>query len=179
VTDSGAVRASDDEREAVVERLRAASAEGRLTLEELATRTEAAYVARTRGELVGVTADLPERVSRTTADTRHRTDVAVFADIARTGWWRAEGTVTPISVFGDVELDLRHASVPSGEVAIVAVAPFGDIEVVVPDGVTVELTGFSVFGRKKVDVRKAASMVSLPTVRIRAATVFGSVLVRS
>jgi DUF1707 SHOCT-like domain len=119
VTDSGTVRASDDEREAVVERLRAASAEGRLTLEELTTRTEAAYVARTRGELVEITADLPERASGTAADTRYRTMVAVFADIARAGWWRAEGTVTPISVFGDVELDLRQASVPSGEVSIV------------------------------------------------------------
>jgi hypothetical protein len=69
VTDSGTVRASDDEREAVVERLRAASAEGRLTLEELTTRTEAAYGARTRGELVEITADPPRTSVR--HDRRH------------------------------------------------------------------------------------------------------------
>ena len=49
---SGKVRASDAEREAVVERLRVATVEGRLTLSELTERTEAAYTATTRGELV-------------------------------------------------------------------------------------------------------------------------------
>jgi hypothetical protein len=56
---SGKVRASDAEREAVVERLRVATVEGRLTLSELTERTEAAYTATTRGDLVPITADLP------------------------------------------------------------------------------------------------------------------------
>jgi len=84
-----------------------------------------------------------------------------------------------MSVFGDVELDLRQAVVPSGEVEIKAVAPFGDIEVIVPDGISVELTGLSVFGRKKLDVRRSAAIESAPVVRVRAVTVFGSVLIRS
>jgi hypothetical protein len=56
---AGEVRASDAEREAVVERLRVATVEGRLTLGELTERTEAASTATTRGELVPITADLP------------------------------------------------------------------------------------------------------------------------
>jgi hypothetical protein len=60
--------------------------------------------------------------------------VSVFANVARTGWWRAEGTVSPMSLFGDVELDLRQAAVPAGEVEINAIAPFGDIDVIVPMG---------------------------------------------
>ena len=47
------------------------------------------------------------------------------------------------------------------------------------DGVIVELTGFSLFGRKKVDVRRSSSMRSAPVVRVQGFTVFGSVLVRS
>lgn len=47
---SDPLRASDGEREAAVERLRAESVEGRLTLEELARRTEEACSAGTRGE---------------------------------------------------------------------------------------------------------------------------------
>ncbi|MGH8835508.1 MAG: DUF1707 SHOCT-like domain-containing protein, partial [Actinomycetes bacterium] len=54
MTDPDSVRASDLEREAAVERLRAASVEGRLTLAELTSRTETAYTARTRGELAKV-----------------------------------------------------------------------------------------------------------------------------
>jgi Domain of unknown function (DUF1707)/Cell wall-active antibiotics response 4TMS YvqF len=181
VSDSDQVRASDNEREAVVERLRTASAEGRLTLEELTTRSEAAYSARTLGELAIVTTDLPERRSTAMSAQPARTSsiVSVFADVTRTGWWRAEGSVAPVSVFGDIELDLRQAAVPSGEVTIRAIAPFGDVEVVVPDGVSVELTGFSLFGRKKVDVRKASSAAHAPVVRVQAFTIFGGVLVRS
>lgn len=179
VSDADSVRASDDEREAVVERLRTASAEGRLTLEELTTRTEAAYTARTRGDLATVTTDLPERARAASQPARTSSIVSVFGDVTRTGWWRAEGSVAPIAVFGDIELDLRQAAVPSGEVTVQAVAPFGDVEVIVPDGVSVELSGFSVFGRKKVDVRRPTSDAPTPVVRVRAFTVFGSVLVRS
>jgi hypothetical protein len=63
---SGEVRASDAEREAVMERLRVATVEGRLTLGELTERTEAAYTATTRSDLVSITADLPA-VSRSPA----------------------------------------------------------------------------------------------------------------
>jgi len=35
------------------------------------------------------------------------------------------------------------------------------------------------FGRKKLDVRRSASIELAPAVRVRAITVFGSVLVRS
>ena len=67
---SGKVRASDAEREAVVERLREATAEGRLTFGELSERTEAAYTATTRGELVPITADLPAVSSPPAAPVR-------------------------------------------------------------------------------------------------------------
>lgn len=54
------LRASDADRERTIARLRAASGEGRLTFEELAERVERAEAARTGGELVELTADLPE-----------------------------------------------------------------------------------------------------------------------
>lgn len=54
-----ALRASDAEREAVAARLRAAAADGRLTLTEADERQAAAYGARTRDDLVPLTADLP------------------------------------------------------------------------------------------------------------------------
>jgi Domain of unknown function (DUF1707) len=55
-----ALRASDAEREAVAARLRAAAAEGRLTLTEADERQAAAYAACTLDELTPLTADLPE-----------------------------------------------------------------------------------------------------------------------
>ena len=53
------VLASDTERDAVAVMLSSAFAEGRLTAAEHAERVRTAYVARTLGELAGLTADLP------------------------------------------------------------------------------------------------------------------------
>jgi Flp pilus assembly protein TadB len=60
------LRASDADREAVAERLRNATAEGRLLAHELEERIARALRARTYGELDAVVADLPanQRSSR-------------------------------------------------------------------------------------------------------------------
>ena len=64
------MRASDSEREGVAERLRHATAEGRLTADELEERLEALFGSRTYGELDALVADLP--VDRAPARARSR-----------------------------------------------------------------------------------------------------------
>ncbi len=53
------IRASDKERDSVVEVLRDAYADGRITLEEFDERTSAAYASKTWGDLRELTSDLP------------------------------------------------------------------------------------------------------------------------
>jgi hypothetical protein len=53
------IRASDNERDSVVEVLRDAYTDGRITLEEFDERTSAAYASRTWGDLRELTSDLP------------------------------------------------------------------------------------------------------------------------
>ena len=53
------LRASHVDRDRVVELLRVAAGDGRLTAEELDERLEAALTARTCGELAALTTDLP------------------------------------------------------------------------------------------------------------------------
>jgi hypothetical protein len=53
------IRASDQERESVVDVLRDAYTDGRLTLDEFEERTSAAYAAKTWADLRELTADLP------------------------------------------------------------------------------------------------------------------------
>lgn len=60
--------ASDAERERVVEQLRVASTEGRLTVDELEGRTAEALGARTRAELAPLTRDLPGELARRRRD---------------------------------------------------------------------------------------------------------------
>ena len=58
------LRAADSDREHVAERLRQATAEGRLRPDELEERLEATFSARSYGELDALVADLPRPPAR-------------------------------------------------------------------------------------------------------------------
>ena len=87
--------------------------------------------------------------------------------------------MSPVAVFGDIDLDFRQATVPAGQVAINAVAPFGNIDVLVPDGVQVDVGGFTLFGSKKVAVESHRATSPRSVIRVRGFTLFGSLKVRS
>jgi hypothetical protein len=100
MTASPELRASDADREAVVEELRGHAAEGRIDADELEERVSAAYAARTHGELVPLTADLPKsRQARPRRDVeprrhRHRPLVPtglIAADVISVLVWLASG----------------------------------------------------------------------------------------
>ncbi|GII80576.1 hypothetical protein Sru01_55580 [Sphaerisporangium rufum] len=179
------MRASDAEREAVVERLREASVEGRLTLAELTERTEAAYLAATHAELAQVTADLPggppqayrPPAAPRTGGRARRWLVAVMGDTKRHGKWRIDGEIGAVAVMGDVTIDLREAEVRSNEIDIVATVVMGDIKIIVPDGVDVDLTGVVVMGDKSTRVIEAPPGQNVPIVRVRAYVLMGDVKV--
>jgi hypothetical protein len=59
MTTDQSMRASDQDREQVVEILRGQYTEGRLTLEEFDERISAAYAGKTWGDLLNLTRDLP------------------------------------------------------------------------------------------------------------------------
>ncbi|MFC4590412.1 DUF1707 SHOCT-like domain-containing protein [Sphaerisporangium corydalis] len=187
MNDPGGMRASDAEREAVVEQLREASVDGRLTLSELTERTEAAYLAVTHAELAQVTADLPGGASvprgaaspafpaaRPTGRSR-RWYVAVMGDTKRRGKWKVDQEIGAVAVMGDVTIDLREAEVRSNEIDIVATAVMGDVKIIVPDGVDVDLSGVAIMGDKKVNVMEAPPGQNVPVVRVRAYAVMGDV----
>ncbi len=183
MSDAGAsadILASDAERDAAMSRLRDAAGEGRLTLEELADRLDAVGAARTRGQLAELTRDLPEaapgprRVAATTPRVRNS---AVFGDQRRSGAWIVPAEGRWESLFGDVKLDLREAQVAADEMRIDAGTVFGDIELLVPEGIVVDVRARTLFG----DVRQEAGEVGAPgapRVTLTGGTVFGDVRVR-
>ncbi|GIH28136.1 hypothetical protein Aph01nite_64460 [Acrocarpospora phusangensis] len=170
---------SDSERDAVVERLRAASIGGWLTPEELISRTEAAYGAQTRDELARMISDLPEQSSSTT-HIQDKWPLRIFTLPDRSGWQRVGGRIIARPwLLGGFEFDLSGAVVPPDAEQVKCAALFGEIEIIVPDRVSVELTGFTLFGRRQIDVRESDSIGPPPVLRVRAFTIFGSVLVRN
>ncbi len=74
--DNASMRASDADREAVAERLRAAVDEGRLTITEYDDRVRGAYAAVTLGDLAGLTGDLPAPAGPSAGVVKKRRDHA-------------------------------------------------------------------------------------------------------
>lgn len=189
------VRASDADRQEVVDRLEAATVEGRLDPGELRARTEAAYAARTVAQLAALTEDLP-RIEGTpvrpagaapvpgtgTAPDSAPSDsaspvVAVFGGAERRGRRRPARRESAVAVFGGVVLDYREAGPFPDVLDLRATAVFGGVEILVPAGTSVEMTGFALFGGRSVAVRGAATGAAAPVVRLRAVAVFGGVSV--
>ena len=89
--------------------------------------------------------------------------------------------MSPVAVFGDIDLDLQAGDDASpARLSINAVAPFGNIDVLVPDGAQVDVGGFTLFGSKKVAVGDGHRERSRRRViRVRGFTLFGSLKVSS
>ncbi|MEU9231378.1 DUF1707 SHOCT-like domain-containing protein [Streptomyces subrutilus] len=156
------LRASDADRDRVVERLRDAVAEGRLDMEEFEERLEAAYKSRTYAELEPLTRDLPSAgtpsplaapaasggswPARIGGRGTSATGVAVMSGFQRKGAWTVPARFDAVVFWGGGELDLREASFAEQEVVINCVAIMGGIEITVPPGVEVDVRGFGLMG---------------------------------
>ncbi|MFJ7152702.1 DUF1707 domain-containing protein [Streptomyces sp. NPDC100445] len=160
------LRASDADRERVAEVLRDALAEGRLVMTEFEERLEAAYTARTYGELAPLTRDLPgpdvvapapvsfakapvgegRWAGRITGGAESSTAVAILSGFERKGRWTVPRRLTCLAFMGGGVIDLRDADFADREVEIVCVAVMGGLEVRVPPGVEVVVRGIGVMG---------------------------------
>jgi hypothetical protein len=180
MTDHPELRVSDADREAAVARLRVAGGEGRLTLEELAERVELADAARTRRDLDSLTADLPAGGPSPALPAEPREDrrwvVAILGGEHRTGRWRPSRRTNAIAFMGGIEIDLREAELADGA-EILAIPVMGGVVVTVPEGVSVEMSGFALLGGNSGPDDKVLPLPNAPVVRVRAFSLMGGVSV--
>jgi hypothetical protein len=185
-------RASDAEREAVVGRLRDAAGEGRLTVEELAERIDAAYAARTQEELEPLTADLPAAAPGaspaavgegmpvgTGGAATPSLVLGILGGGDRRGRWRVPERMTVVNVLGGADLDLREATLAAPEVEIRVFSLLGGSDVIVPEGVHVELGGFAILGGNDLKLTGPAPPPGAPVVRVRAWSLLGGTDVKT
>ena len=179
-------RASDAEREAVVARLRHAAAEGRLTVDELDERIDAAYAAKTRAELEPLTADLPPASATAAtpvgAGPPARAGSSLVLGILgggdRKGRWRVPPRMTVVNVMGGADLDLREAVLDAPEVEITVWSLLGGSTILVADDVQVELGGFALLGGNDLRLEGDPPPPGAPVVRVQAWSLLGGTDVR-
>jgi Domain of unknown function (DUF1707) len=107
------LRASDADRDRVIDVLRAATADGRLTADEFSERMEAALASRTFRELAPLTADLAAAPARPKPDNAPAEDVLRIdqrgGSVRRTGRWVVPRRLELHPSWCDVNLDFTEA----------------------------------------------------------------------
>ncbi len=152
---SAQIRASDQDRDAVVQRLQLAFADRRLDDDEFDDRVRAALTARTGSELDVLTADLPAAAPGSAAapggaaaavrgSKPGRLAITYKSSIRRGGRWRVPERFTPVVYKGSGWLDLRAAELSAPVTTVTAVAYKSRIDILVPPGIRVEMSGLGV-----------------------------------
>ncbi|HEY4281108.1 MAG TPA: DUF1707 domain-containing protein [Conexibacter sp.] len=187
-TPSPHLRASDAEREHAAERLRQATGDGRLTVEELDERLEAVYAARLQAELEPLTADLPDEPAgrEPAAGARRVRRVPVRAGEGGTSWivsvmggndrkgrWRIGRACRVVNVMGGSNLDLNDAELAAGEVTMTVVSVMGGSDIYVPEGMNVEVTKIGIMGGNDVDLGDDRPDPGGPVLRLRLISIMG------
>ena len=171
-----ALRASDAERDQVVERLRDASAEGRLTLEEFIERMTSAYEAHTHAELEQLTRDLPAAGAPVVSRRRPtRFLLSLFGSTEREGRIRVRRRVGCLAVFGNIDLDLRQATLEGDVITVVVCGAFAAADVYVPEGVEVDFRGLSLFGHTRASGNEPQPRPGTPLVRVFAVSLWAGI----
>jgi Domain of unknown function (DUF1707) len=148
------LRASHDDRDRVVEILRVAAGDGRLTADELDERVEAALSARTHRDLDRLTADLPASGSRPKPKDLIRIDQR-FGEVSRTGRWVVPRRMEVKLKAGDAKIDFTEAVISQGSLRIDVDLGWGaDLLLVTRPGIVVDADDLSV-SRGDVKVRQA------------------------
>lgn len=201
---AGDMLVSDAERDSAVERLQAHCQVGRLTLEELSERVGLALRARKAAELERALAGLPElalggeaafageagiatqragaatpAAPRAPARRVTRWAVAIMGGSDHRGRFRLSGQMNALSLMGGVTIDLRNAEIEGAEVVINALVVMGGVDVIVPEGIDVDLTGIPIMGGKELRLADVPVIPGSPLVRVRALCLMGGVTVRS
>jgi hypothetical protein len=120
------VRASDADRERVVEQLRRAAAEGRLAIDELEERVALALSAKTYSDLQALTADLPKAGASSSS--------RLPAEKSRSGGWLGNGVEALLIVLGGgaivaAALSVIGASLWMLPIAVIVVAALGGFSI--------------------------------------------------
>ena len=138
----GQLRASDRDRDRVVEILRVAAGDGRLTSEELDERLEAALTARTFGELAALTTDLPAAGEATGAEVPEPKDVIRLdcrsGSAKRDGRWVVPRRIEVRVTSGEVKLDFTEAIIAQPLLKIDADVRSGRLLLVTRPGIMVD-----------------------------------------
>lgn len=192
VAAAGGLRASDADRDRIAQILADALAEGRLSAEEHSDRLDSLYAFKTVGELDVLVRDLPapgaprqepvygpEGYAGQPVGTPAETLVAVCSSSSRKGRWRPGAHTRAVSVLGDITIDLTEAVFEQQVTEINVTSVLGNVEILVPENVTLRGYGSGVLGNVEVHGEgRGATDPHAPVVIVRGFALLGNIEAR-
>lgn len=183
--DKAPVRPSTAERQAAEERLRVATGEGRIDLDEFGERLRVVMSTPDRGELERVVADIPALPPPRRPRGRRRiprpvligAGVALAAVVVFGRGLAGPDTDRAFALMGGNVSDQRGLA-PGEEVVVDATAIMGGVEVLVNPGTRVDLDAFAIMGGTNCDdsvCRGQALPANAPVVRVQGFALMGGI----
>ena len=178
----------------MVARLTQAFTSGRIELEDFELRTERAMRARTVEDLDGaldgltqprtpVPAVVPNSGEFVIDQPRRHTSKVTFAmmsGVDRKGKWAPARRHVAVAWMGGAFLDFRDAVLQPGVTHVYLLSKWGGIEVAVPPGLDVEVTGLAILGGlERISQESGSTDPRRPQLRIHAFALMGGIEVRS
>jgi hypothetical protein len=171
-------RASYEDRDRVVEVLRLAAGDGRLSAEELDQRLEMALAARTYGELAALTKDLPEASGPAAAEPKDLVRIeASSGSTRREGRWVVPKRMEIRVGSGSVRLDFTEAVITQATLAIDVELNSGSLLLITRPGIVVDADDVSVRSGS-VRVPPPGDVPTLLSIRVSGKVGSGSVKAR-
>ena len=190
------LRASDADRERVADVLRHAAGEGRLTVDELDERLNAAYASVTRADLERLVEDVPVEGTLLPAIGQGAAPVAsgvslnpgaeggaaqiwsVMGGATRKGRWRLAPRASVVNVMGGADLDFNQVELTAADSQVTVFSLMGGADLYVPEGLNVEVSDFAFMGGNDIKLGDAPHVHGAPVLRIKLISIMGGSNVR-
>lgn len=186
----GDLRASDADRNQVLDLLSAAYAEGRLTREEHDERSDQATRAKTFDDLIPLTRDLvpigsplPQQqretppgvpaIRRSAGADNPDTLVGIMGGSDRQGPWQVRAQTRSFAMMGGNDLDFTEATFDAQEVVIEGAWIMGGLNMMVPEGVNVRDETIGIMGGT--DIKGLRPHPDGPTIVLKGLCLMGGV----
>jgi len=175
------LRASHEDRDRVVEQLRMAAGDGRLTAEELDQRLEIALTARTYGELTALTSDLPAGPGlATAAEPKDLIRIDTHSGSAkRDGRWVVPKRMEIRATSGSVRLDFTEAVITQPVLRIDVEVTSGSLTLITKPGIVVDTDDVSIrSGTVKVPPPEGPEVPALLSIHVAGKVGSGTIMAR-
>lgn len=164
---------TEEERNGVLSALVRATSEGQLTLEEFGRRTDTVLTTGSREDLEAVTGGL----AMPPAGRVKRHWFVPFGNRIVRGHFALAPRTGVVMLLSEIHLDLRGAVLLGPEPVIKLKVLMGNLRILVPTGIQVEVDESSLFGGRHVTTYGPPPSEARPSLKVRMIGVMGTVMV--